>query len=117
MASVGPRLGRELSFTGRIWKAFHEWYIYACGYRQLGLRRGDLLNEDDPDVKEAVKRLSPEDFNLRQFRIKRALDLTMKHSILPKEHWTTSEEDTMYIQPLIDQVKKERIERQMWDHK
>ena len=23
----------------------------------------------------------------------------------------------MYIQPLIDQVKKERIERQMWDHK
>lgn len=36
MASVGPRLGRELSFTGRIWKAFHEWYIYACGYRQLG---------------------------------------------------------------------------------
>lgn len=83
----------------------------------LGLRRGDLLNEDDPDVKEAVKRLSPEDFNLRQFRIKRALDLTMKHSILPKEHWTTSEEDTMYIQPLVDQVKKERIERQMWDHK
>ncbi|CAH3156203.1 unnamed protein product [Pocillopora meandrina] len=83
----------------------------------LGLRRGDLLNEDDPDVKEAVKRLSPEDFNLRQFRIKRALDLTMKHSILPKEHWTTSEEDTMYIQPLIDQVKKERIEREMWDHK
>lgn len=23
----------------------------------------------------------------------------------------------MYIQPLIDQVKKERIEREMWDHK
>lgn len=62
-----------------------EWYF-------SGLRRGDLLNEDDPDVKEAVKRLPPEEFNLRQFRIKRALDLTMKHIILPKEHWTTNEE-------------------------
>lgn len=68
----------------------------------LGLRRGDLLNEDDPDVKEAVKRLSPEDFNLRQFRIKRALDLTMKHTILPKEHWTTSEEVCLSLFKLFD---------------
>ena len=68
----------------------------------LGLRRGDLLNEDDPDVKEAVKRLSPEDFNLRQFRIKRALDLTMKHTILPKEHWTTSEEVCLCLFELFD---------------
>lgn len=68
----------------------------------LGLRRGDLLNEDDPDVKEAVKRLSPEDFNLRQFRIKRALDLTMKHAILPKEHWTTSEEVCLCLFKLFD---------------
>lgn len=31
----------------------------------LGFRRGDLLNEDDFDVKEVVKRFSFEDFNLR----------------------------------------------------
>ena len=57
-----------------------------------GLRRGDLLNEDDPDVVEAIKRLPTEEFNLRQFRVKRALDLSMKHHILPKDQWTKKEE-------------------------
>lgn len=57
-----------------------------------GLRKGDLLNEDDPDVVEAIRRLPPEEFNLRQFRVKRALDLSMKHQILPKEQWTPKEE-------------------------
>lgn len=57
-----------------------------------GLRRGDLLNEDDPDVVEAIKRLPSEEYNLRHFRVKRALDLSMKHQILPKELWTPKEE-------------------------
>ena len=65
------------------------WHIY-CYFS--GLRRGDLLNEDDPDVIEAIKRLPSEEFNLRQFRVKRALDLSMKHQILPKDQWTTKEE-------------------------
>ncbi|KAL9962752.1 hypothetical protein ACROYT_G031890 [Oculina patagonica] len=116
MASVAPKVGRQLSFTRKVWNAFHEWYINACGYRQLGLRKGDLLNEDDPDVIEAIKRLPSEEFNLRQFRVKRALDLSMKHQILPKDLWTTKEEDTMYLQPYIDQIKKEKLEREMWDH-
>jgi len=81
-----------------------------------GLRKGDLLNEDDPDVMEAIKRLPSEEFNLRQFRVKRALDLSMKHQILPKDQWTTKEEDTMYLQPYLDLIKKEKLERQMWDH-
>ena len=50
------------------------------------------MNEDDPDVVEAIKRLPPEEYNLRQFRVKRALDLSMKHHILPKELWTPREE-------------------------
>ena len=36
MASVAPKVGRPLSFTKKVWNAFHEWYINACGYRQLG---------------------------------------------------------------------------------
>ena len=65
------------------------WHI-QCYFS--GLRRGDLLNEDDPDVIEAIKRLPSEEFNLRQFRVKRALDLSMKHQILPKDQWTTKQE-------------------------
>lgn len=59
----------------------------------LGLRKDDLLNEEDlPELREAVRRLPEDEQNLRMFRIKRALDLSMKHQLLPKEEWTKPEE-------------------------
>ena len=36
MASVGSRAVRQLSLGQRVFGAFREWYVYACGYRQLG---------------------------------------------------------------------------------
>ena len=48
--------------------------------------------EEDVDVEQALKRLPEEDMNLRVFRIKRAMDLSLKHTILPEEHWTKPEE-------------------------
>ena len=58
-----------------------------------GLRKDDLMNEEDmPELVEAVRRLPEEEQNLRIFRMKRALDLSMKHQILPKEEWTKPEE-------------------------
>lgn len=68
----------------------------------LGFRRGDLLNEDDFDVKEVVKRFFFEDFNLRQFRIKRVFDLIMKYIILFKEYWIISEEVCLCLFKLFD---------------
>jgi len=56
-----------------------------------GLMRDDTLYEDD-DVKEALKRLPEDLYNERMFRIKRALDLSLKHRILPKEQWVKYEE-------------------------
>lgn len=53
--------------------------------------RDDTLNEDD-DVKEALKRLPEHLYNERVFRIKRALDLSLKHQILPKDQWVKYEE-------------------------
>lgn len=53
--------------------------------------RDDTLYEDD-DVKEALKRLPEDLYNERMFRIKRALDLSLKHRILPKEQWVKYEE-------------------------
>lgn len=58
----------------------------------LGLRREDLYSEIYPDVVEAIRRLPEEEKNLRNYRIKRALDLSLKHQILPKEQWTKPEE-------------------------
>ena len=48
--------------------------------------------EEDPDIKEAIRRLPEKEQNLRLFRIKRALDLSLKHSVLPRDQWTKPEE-------------------------
>ena len=53
--------------------------------------RDDTLYEDD-DVKEALKRLPEHLYNERIFRIKRALDLSLKHQIRPKDQWVKYEE-------------------------
>lgn len=53
--------------------------------------RDDTILEDG-DVKVALQRLPENQYNDRVFRIKRALDLSMKHQILPKDQWTKYEE-------------------------
>ena len=62
-------------------------HVYA-----IGLLREDLYNESDADVCEAVRRLPEKEQQLRLFRLKRAIDLSLKHSLLPKEQWTTAEQ-------------------------
>lgn len=47
---------------------------------------------ENGDIKEALKRLPEDQFNDRLFRIQRALDLSMKQQILPKQQWTKYEE-------------------------
>lgn len=56
-----------------------------------GLHRDDTVYEDS-DVREALRRLPENQYNERVFRIKRALDLSMKQQILPKDQWTKFEE-------------------------
>ena len=48
--------------------------------------------EEDPDVAEAVRRLPRHEKDARYFRFKRALDLSMKHRLLPRDQWTKPEE-------------------------
>lgn len=69
-----------------------DFGIFPCA----GLMRDDTIHEDD-DVKEALRRLPENMFNDRMFRIKRALDLSMKQTILPKEQWTKYEEVMLLI--------------------
>ena len=51
----------------------------------------DTLHETE-EVKEALRRLPKRLQDERQFRISRALYLSMKKEILPKEEWTKYEE-------------------------
>lgn len=58
--------------------------------------RDDTINEDS-DVKEAIRRLPEQVYNDRMFRLKRALDLSMKQQILPKDQWTKYEEVRKHV--------------------
>uniref|UniRef100_A0A1A8FNB1 Cytochrome b-c1 complex subunit 7 n=1 Tax=Nothobranchius korthausae TaxID=1143690 RepID=A0A1A8FNB1_9TELE len=107
MASRAP------AATGRLMHGFRQWYYNLCGFNKIGLMRDDTLYEDD-DVKEAVRRLPENVYNDRMFRIKRAIDLSMKQQILPKDQWTKYEEDFQYLTPYLEEVIRERKEREEW---
>ena len=53
--------------------------------------RDDTIYENE-DVKQALTRIPERMYNDRVFRVKRALDLSMKQQILPKDQWTKYEE-------------------------
>ena len=54
--------------------------------------------EDDPIVAEALRRLPQEEQDLRQFRLKRAIDLSTKKAILPKDQWTSDQEVSVLVE-------------------
>ncbi|GFT81179.1 cytochrome b-c1 complex subunit 7 [Nephila pilipes] len=92
-----------------------RWYFNRMGYNKYGLYRDDLYYET-PEVKEAIRRLPQDIYDARIFRIQRAFQLSLTHSLLPKEEWTKFEEDlkNRYLEPLVEEVKKEKKERDTW---
>ncbi|XP_056378413.1 cytochrome b-c1 complex subunit 7 isoform X1 [Hyla sarda] len=102
--------------TGRFMDTLCKWYYGLAGFNKLGLMRNDTIYES-PDVQEAIRRLPPKVYDDRMFRIKRALDLDMKKTILPKEQWTKYEEDVPYLEPYLKEVIRERKEREEWNKK
>ncbi|KAM4689767.1 cytochrome b-c1 complex subunit 7 [Discoglossus pictus] len=102
--------------SGRFLEGLRKWYYGVAGFNKLGLMRDDTIDEDD-DVKEAVKRLPPSLYDDRVFRIKRALDLSIRNQYLPKDQWTKYEEDEHYLEPYLKEVIRERRERAEWQKK
>lgn len=80
--------------------------------RKYGLRYDDLLDEgQDLDVGEALKRLSQEERDMRAQRLKRAMDLSMKHTYLSAEEQAKQTPFDFYLTPVVERVKAERAER------
>lgn len=82
----------------------------------LGLHRDDCLYETE-DVKEAIRRLPNDLYDERMFRMIRAMHLSMTKTVLPKDQWTKYEEDFKYLTPYLEEVEKEREERNAWNTK
>ncbi|XP_072041789.1 cytochrome b-c1 complex subunit 7-like [Amphiura filiformis] len=108
MANLAQRFAKALP-TG-----VRKWYFNACRYNRYGLYYEDTFRVT-PVVEEAIKRLPEDEQNARVFRIRRALDLSLKHRVLPQEQWTKFEEERTYLQPYIDQVQQENSERREWN--
>jgi ubiquinol-cytochrome C reductase complex subunit VI len=63
-------------------------------------RYDDILDVEESDVGQmALKRLSAKDSYDRVYRIRRAVQLSLQHKILPKDEWTKME-DVSFAAPL-----------------
>ncbi|OAY53712.1 cytochrome b-c1 complex subunit 7-2, mitochondrial [Manihot esculenta] len=95
------------------WFAKQHMKALSKRLRKYGLRYDDLY---DPyyelDVKEALNRLPREIIDARTQRLKRAMDLSMKHEYLPEDLQAMQTPFRSYLQDMLSLVKKEKAERE-----
>ncbi|XP_022881516.1 cytochrome b-c1 complex subunit 7 [Olea europaea var. sylvestris] len=92
--------------------AIHKKTI-STRLRKYGLRYDDLYDPMyDLDVKEALNRLPREIVDARNQRLKRALDLSLKHEYLPEELQAMQTPFRSYLQEMLALIKRERAERE-----
>ncbi|KAL2914349.1 Cytochrome b-c1 complex subunit 7, mitochondrial [Polyrhizophydium stewartii] len=101
--------------TSKTFAAFNAWHANNMGYRKKGLRLDDLIPDEGPVVREALRRLPPHEFQERNFRFKRAIYLSLTKAELPKEEWTTAETDIAYLRPYVDLVQAEIQTKENFD--
>lgn len=82
-------------------------YTNAVEYqlKKYGLRYDDLYDELwSIEVKDALDRLPPDVVLARNQRLKRALDISAKHTELPKELQEVQIPWASYLQPMLKRV-------------
>ena len=95
------------------WFAAQHMKSLSRRLRKYGLRYDDLYDPYyDLDVKEALNRLPKEVVDARHARLKRAIDLSMKHEYLPDNLQSMQTPFRGYLQDMLTLVKRERAERE-----
>ena len=74
-----------------------------------------MINEENETVTKALKRLDARQSYDRIFRIRRAMQCSLSHKLLPKSEWTKDEEDVPYLSPIIAELEAEARERKELD--
>ncbi|KAK9682625.1 hypothetical protein RND81_10G086300 [Saponaria officinalis] len=81
--------------------------------RKYGLRFDDLYDPmEDLDIKEALNRLPREIVDARNHRLKRAIDLSMKHEYLSDDLQAMQTPFRSYLQDMLALVNRETEERE-----
>ncbi|TVY50059.1 Cytochrome b-c1 complex subunit [Lachnellula occidentalis] len=102
-------------WLSKIVKPIASWYADAAGYRKLGLRADDLIPEESETVLLALKRLPQQEAYDRVFRLRRAFQCSLSHTLLPKEQQTKPDEDYPYLSPIIQEIEAQAKEHDDWD--
>ncbi|PQE26993.1 ubiquinol-cytochrome c reductase complex 14 kDa protein [Rutstroemia sp. NJR-2017a BVV2] len=102
---------KKTPWLHKMLKPVAHWYINAAGYRKLGLRADDLIPEESEIVLLAISRLEKKEAYDRVFRMRRALQCSLSHTLLPKEEQTKPEDDYPYLSPIIAEIQAEAKER------
>ncbi|AXA49240.1 ubiquinol-cytochrome c reductase subunit 7 [Malassezia restricta] len=90
-------------------------YAHIAGYRQMGLRYDDLIQEENMQMQKALSRLPENETYDRVYRMRRAVQCSIVQRDLPKDQWTTPENDKRYVTPLLKEVQAADDERLAWD--
>ncbi|XP_077549061.1 cytochrome b-c1 complex subunit 7-like [Haemaphysalis longicornis] len=93
--------------------SWSKFMFKTSKYYQYGLLKCDLYR-DEPVTLEAVRRLPKKIQDERNYRILRAVQCNIAHSILPESQWTKYEDDVPYLDPYIAEVEKEEAEKKEW---
>lgn len=72
--------------------------------------------ESTPEVEEAIQRLPPDVYDARNKRISLAVYADLNKTYLPKEQWTKYEDDVKYLEPYLEEVRRERAEKAAYEH-
>ncbi|KAH7845712.1 hypothetical protein Vadar_005100 [Vaccinium darrowii] len=95
------------------WLAAQHMKAVSTRLRRYGLRYDDTYDPYyDLDVKEALNRLPREVVDARNQRLKRAIDLSMKHEYLPEDLQAMQTPFRYYLQDMLALVKRENAERE-----
>ncbi|KAK0570961.1 hypothetical protein LWI29_009043 [Acer saccharum] len=95
------------------WLAAQHMKTISKRLKNYGLRYDDLYDPYyDLDIKEALNRLPREIVDARNQRLKRAMDLSMKHEYLSQDLQAVQTPFRSYLQDMLTLVKKENAERE-----
>mmetsp|Transcript_22174 Transcript_22174/g.30840 ORF Transcript_22174/g.30840 Transcript_22174/m.30840 type:complete len:126 (-) Transcript_22174:261-638(-) len=111
---MAVRSGFLAKLTEPMWDWAARSYQASVGkeLKKYGLRYDDLLDpEMNMDVAEAMSRLPQQVLDDRNARLKRALDLSLKHVYLSKEMQAKQTPFEFYLTPTLQAVEAENAER------
>ncbi|KAK2717330.1 cytochrome b-c1 complex subunit 7-like [Artemia franciscana] len=113
---MASKVAKAVAQQGSFKQTLRKWVYNTMGFRQYGLWHDDCLYETG-DVKEALRRLPTRLLDERQFRQQRAMQLSVCKEVLPKEQWTKFEDDIRYLTPYLEEVLREKKEKEEWEQK